>query len=134
MSTLKEHLITKKESRLLAGEYEKSNYVAINAKRPSSKPDSKSYSYDLEVLQEYINLIRDGMEKQGIKNKGIKVTLGKYPDSGFDPRLDPLYHGYQTIFFSAVDLDPSIQKKNATNDDGSEELPDMNFSQLCPPY
>lgn len=134
MSNLKKHLITKREGKSLADEYERINYDAINARRPSSKPDSKFYIYDLEVLQEYINLIRDGMEKIGIKNKGIKVTLGKYPESGFDPRLDPLFNGYQTIFFSAHDLDSSRQNKSADSDESREELPLMNFGQLCPPY
>lgn len=99
MSNLEKHLISKKESKLLALEYEKSNYEAINQKRPADKPDSKVYIYELEVLQDYINLIRDGMEKKGIKSKGIKITLGKYPEHDSDMRLNPLYKGYQTIFF-----------------------------------
>ena len=134
MSSLQKHLITKREGESLANEYEKSNYATINAKRPNAKPDSKTYTYDLEVLQEYINLIRDGMEKKGIKNKGIRITLGKYPDAGFDPRLNPLYNGYQTVFFSPHDMDSSDNNKNAQGDDDGEELPDMNFGQLCPPY
>lgn len=133
MSSLQKHLITKREGESLANEYEKSNYATINAKRPNAKPDSKTYTYDLEVLQEYINLIRDGMEKKGIKNKGIRVTLGKYPDTGFDPRLNPLYKGYQTIFFSAHDMDSPSKNKSVPCDDDGEELPDMNYGQLCPP-
>ena len=39
MSNLEKHLIKNKESAILAEEYEKSNYVAINAKRPTKKPD-----------------------------------------------------------------------------------------------
>ena len=42
MSNLEKHLITREESKLLATEYEKSNYTAINEKRPAKKPDSKS--------------------------------------------------------------------------------------------
>lgn len=134
MSSLQKHLITKKEGESLADEYERSNYAIINAKRPSEKPDSKTFTYDLEILQEYINLIRDGMEKKGIKNKGIRITLGKYPDSGFDPRLNPLYKGYQTVFFSPHDLDSTSRTKSDHADNPGEELPDMNFGQLCPPY
>ena len=134
MSDLKKHLITNREGQSLAAEYEKSNYAVINDKRPSSKPDSKFYTYDLEVLQEYINLIRDGMEKKGIKNKGIRITLGQYPESGFDSRLNPIYKGYQTVFFSAHNLDSNTDTNNEPTDDPGEELPDMNFGQLCPPY
>lgn len=135
MNELKKHLISKKESSLLASEYEKSNYDAINAKRPAKKPDSKTYTYDLEVLQDYINLIREGMEKGGVKNKGIKITLGKYPENSLDPRLNPKYKGYQTIFFSPEDLDHSSKEaKSAMHESEDEELPDLNYGQLCPPY
>lgn len=134
MSNLEKHLITNKESAILAEEYEKSNYVAINAKRPTKKPDSKTYTYDLEVLQEYINLIREGMEKKGIKNKGIKISLGQYPERGFDSRLDPIYNGYQTIFFSAEDLDSPKGKAGSEDGDDPEGLPNLDFGQLCPPY
>ncbi len=135
MSNLEKHLITREESKLLATEYEKSNYTAINEKRPAKKPDSKSYIYDLDVLQDYINLIREGMEKMGIKNKGIRISLGKYPDNVFDPRLDPLYNGYQTIFFSPENMDSSQEKESLRRgDDDTEELPNLNYGQLCPPY
>ena len=134
MSNLEKHLITNKESAILAEEYEKSNYVAINAKRPTKKPDSKTYTYDLEVLQDYINLIREGMEKKGIKNKGIKISLGQYPEGGFDSRLDPIYNGYQTIFFSAEDLDSPKGKAGSEDEDDPEGLPNLDFGQLCPPY
>ncbi|MGA9212199.1 hypothetical protein [Kaistella sp.] len=133
MSELGKHLITKKETDVLATEYEKTNYAAINTKRPATKPDSKYYTYDLEVLQEYINMIREGMEKTGIKNKGIRITLGKYPEDHFDPRLNSAYSGYQTIFFSPEDLDSSKQKISAGTDD-REGLPNLNFGQICPPY
>lgn len=135
MNALEKHLITKKESDQLATEYEKTNYAAINAKRPPEKPDSKYYTYDLEILQEYINMIREGMEKMGIKNKGIRITLGKYPDGQFDPRLNPLYKGYQTIFFSPEDMGAAEDtKENSGKVSAPEELPGLNFGQLCPPY
>lgn len=134
MSKLEKHLITQKESILLAAEYEKSNYESINQKRPINKPDSKYYIYDLDVLQEYITLIRDGMEKKGIKNKGIRITLGKYPEKNFDERLNPLYKGYQTIFFSPENLDFSTESKDVLNKTkGINELPNLNFGQICPP-
>ena len=134
MSTLKKHLITKEESKALSIEYEKSNYAAINAKRPAERPDSKTFSYDLEVLQEYINLIRDGMEKRGITKKGIKITLGKYPEINVDPRLDPIYNGYQTIFFSPEDMDSSKEDESLSRNTEVEDLPNMNYGEIRPPY
>ena len=134
MNTLKKHLISSKEGELLAVEYENSNYAEINSKRAKSKPDSKSYIYELEILQDYINLIRDGMDKIEIKNKGIKISLGKYADSALDSRLNPLYEGYQTIFFSPHDLDSNSRAKSANVVGKVEELPYLNFGQLCPPH
>lgn len=134
MNELEKHLISKEESALLVKEYDKSNYEAINAKRPGKKPDSKSYTYDLEVLQDYINLIRDGMEKMGIKKKGIKINLGKYSENGFDPRLDPVYKGYQTIFFSPENLDSETIAERLSDDSDLEKLPNLDYGQLCPPY
>ena len=135
MSNLEKHLITKKESKLLALAYEKSNYQTINQKRPADKPDSKFYVYELEVLQEYINLIRDGMEKKGIKNKGIKITLGQYPEHDSDSRLNPIYKGFQTIFFSEENLDSSVNGDQALKKgEEGEEFPDLNYGQICPPY
>ena len=133
MSKLDQHLIGSTESKILVDEYDKSNYVAINARIPAEKPDSKTITYDLEILQDYINLIREGMEKMGIKNKGIKVNFGKYPEKEFDPRLNPLYKGYQTIFFSPEDLDSTHKKQNIGKERGPEDLPNLDFGQLCPP-
>ncbi|AZI32147.1 hypothetical protein [Kaistella carnis] len=132
MSNLQKHLITKGESEVLSREYDTSNYAAINKIRPAAKPDSKTYTYELEVLQDYINLIRDGLEKQGVKNKGIKISLGKYPESGFTDRLDPKYKGYQTVFFTAVDLDDKSENESDKKK-GSGGLPGLDFGQLCPP-
>lgn len=133
MSKLDQHLIGSKESNILIEEYEKSNYAAINAGRSPSKPDAKTFTYDLEVLQDYINLIREGMQKLGIKNKGIKVSLGKYPEKEFDARLNPSYKGYQTIFFSPEDLDSNSTKQNSGEAKGVAELPNLDFGQLTPP-
>lgn len=132
MSNLQKHLITKGESEVLSREYDTSNYAAINKIRPAAKPDSKTYTYELEVLQDYINLIRDGLEKEGVKNKGIKISLGKYPESGFTDRLDPKYKGYQTVFFTAVDLDDKSENESDKKK-GSGGLPGLDFGQLCPP-
>lgn len=134
MNELKKQLITSKESELLTIEYDNSNYAAINAKRPNKKPDSKFYIYDLEILQEYINLAREGMEELGIKNKGIRVSLGKYPDEGFGDRLNPLFKGYQTIFFSPENLDLRMEGKGSNDETGLEGIPNLDYGQICPPW
>jgi hypothetical protein len=138
MSDLNKHLIDSVQSNILAQEYETSNYAQINSRRPSSKPDAKTFTYDLEVLQDYINLVREEMELLGIKNKGIKISLGKYPEGDFDKRLNPLFKGYQTIFFSAENLsnaveDNTIGDSTSAKAKGIEDLPILDFGQLCPP-
>lgn len=136
MSNLKNHLIDSKQAEILSKIYEQSNYAEINKKRDSSKPDSKYYTYDLEVLQDYINLIRVEMEKKGIRKKGIRITLGKYPEKSFDARLNPNYLGYQTIFFSPENLEVSISGKamaNTPDSGGVSDLPNLDFGGICPP-
>lgn len=137
MSNLKDHLLTATESKVFAENYELSNYKEINSRRPLDSPDSKMYSVDLNILKEYIALIETEMDKKGIKDKGIKVTMGKYPKKSDDVKIRPEYLGYQTIFFSAVDLGKTeIKSSNmaATIGDDNEEIPDMNYMNITPPY
>ena len=132
MSNLKDHLITAEESAALAGAYTNSNYAEINRLRPAGKPDSKVYRIDLAVLQDYIDLINREMEARGIKEKGIKITLGKYPDKSTDPRLKKEYEGYQMVFFSPADMaEESIPPKMTMGKMG--EIPDLNFMDISPP-
>lgn len=136
MSNLKDHLIDAKQAEILSKEYEASNYAAINRSRTPSNPDSRFYIYDLEVLQDYINLIRTEMEKIGIRKKGIRISLGKYPEKKFDSRLNPDYLGYQTIFFSAENMDVPDSKKAVATMVDSESiagLPNLDFGGICPP-
>ena len=83
-------------------------------------------------MQDFINLIRDDMEKRGIRRKGIRISLGKYPDISFDPRLNPDFLGYQTIFFSGEDMDGV----SATDRVESAPIPDgpvLDFGSFSPP-
>ncbi|MBF8456323.1 hypothetical protein IV494_03930 [Kaistella sp. G5-32] len=139
MSNLEKHLISAQQSSILAEEYAKTNYVEINSRRPASKPDSKMYSIDLDVLQEYLKLISGEMDKRGIKNKGVQVCLGKYPEDLKDPKLNPEYLGYQMIFFSPTDLNrgQSDNRNVIIEMDASanlDDIPDLNYMNITPPY
>lgn len=135
MSNLEKHLMSPDQSIILAEEYLRTNYVEINSRRPASKPDSKTYSIDLEVLKEYLKLIDEEMEKRGITNKGVRVTLGKYPENLKDPKLNPEYLGYQMIFFSPTDLDENQNKSiNKEASPKSDEIPDLNYMNVTPPF
>ena len=61
MSNLDKHLISSERCHILANEYDTSNYVAINSKRPANKPDSREYIFELSVLKDYLNYIEDEM-------------------------------------------------------------------------
>lgn len=138
MSKLENHLINSKECEKLVSEYDQSNYKEINRHRSPQKPDSKTYSIDLEVLQDYLKLISSEMEKKGIKKKGVLISLGKYPEKSSDPKLNPEYLGYQTVFISPVDLNGSANESKESPDEETEDtslaaLPNLNYMNLCPP-
>lgn len=138
MSKLENHLINSKECEKLVSEYDQSNYKEINRHRSPQKPDSKTYSIDLEVLQDYLKLISSEMEKKGIQKKGVQISLGKYPEKSSDPKLNPEYLGYQTVFISPVDLNGSANKsKESTHEEAEDKslaaLPNLNYMNLCPP-
>jgi len=138
MKDLEQHLLSSKQSKVLAETYDRTNYAEINKNRAPEKPDSKMYTVELSILKEYLKLIEDEMEKLGISEKGVRVTLGKYPNKSEDPKLDPKYLGYQTIFFSAVDLSNHAEKNSENTSTNSarstEDIPDMNYMHLTPPW
>lgn len=139
MNDLEKHLMTSKESKILAEAYDKTNYAEINKNRPPGKPDSNMYTIELNILKDYLKLIDEEMEKCGIKNKGVRVTLGKYPENSQDPKLNPKYLGYQTIFFSAVDLDENNEENKSTESEkqclgAPDDIPNMNYMHVTPPW
>ncbi len=134
--SLKDHLIDRKKSEILKNEYLESNYRTINTSRPYDKPDSRMYTFDLDIMQQYLDLIRDEMEKQGIRKKGIRITMAKYPTADFSD-VKPKYAGYQTIVISAADLDAvpeNTEGKQGFVEPASLDIPEMNFSTITPPY
>ena len=138
MSKLENHLINSKECEKLVSEYDQSNYKEINRHRSPQKPDSKTYSIDLEILQDYLKLISSEMEKKGIQKKGVQISLGKYPEKSSDPKLNPEYLGYQTVFISPVDLNGSASKSKESTHEEAEDtslaaLPNLNYMNLSPP-
>lgn len=137
MSNLEKHLIDSIESKKLVEEYDKTIYPEMNKNRPSTKPESKSYNIDLEVLQEYLKMISAEMDKKGIVNKGVKITLGKYPEKSADPKLNPDFLGYQMAFISPLDLTQSAKNIVSSNDFSAskslEDLPNLNYMGISPP-
>lgn len=138
MSKLEKHLISSRECSKLVKNYDETIYREINRSRPPSQPESKIYTLELEVLQDYLKMISEEMDKLGIKNKGVKINLGKYPDSSSDPKLDPDFLGYQMVFISPADLDQKSQTMlDATSQGnlnrGVEDISNLNYMNISPP-
>lgn len=139
MKDLDRHLMSSKESKILVEEYDKTNYAEINSNREPGKPDSKMYTLELHILRANLDMIEIEMEQRGIENKGVRVTMGKYPLKSDDPKVNVNYLGYQTIFFSAVDLDENGKNSSLAKSENQEkgaaaDIPDMNYLHLTPPW
>lgn len=138
MSNLENHLINSKECKKLVDEYERINYKEINRTRLPNKPDSKTYSIDIAILQDYLKMISTEMDKKGVLKKGVKISMGKYPEKSTDPKLNRKYNGYQMVFVSPVDLDESKDQNRERSTKESEfasleEIPNLNYMNICPP-
>lgn len=138
MSNLEKHLINSTECEKLVKDFDETIYREINRGRPVSKPQSKSFTIELEVLQDYLKMISAEMDHQGIEKKGVRINLGKYPDNLKDPHLDPDFLGYQMVFISPEDLgasDGSDRVKVAENSKtkGVAEIPNLNYMNISPP-
>ena len=139
MSNLEKHLMTAQQGKVLADEYAKSIYAEINKGRPANKPDSKIYSLELDVLEDYLKYIRAEMEKRGIAEKGVQITLGKYADVSKDPKLNPEYYGYQMVFIGPIDLsqrncEDNNQTDELCSDANLDDVPNLNYMHLSPPH
>lgn len=138
MSNLEKHLIKPSECEKLVTDYDETIYREINRGRPSSKPQSKTFTIDLDVLQDYLKMISAEMDGLGIKKKGVKINLGRYPDQTKDPRLDPDFLGYQMVFISPADLGNSTGSEVVeTNDEGTNrgvsDISNLNYMNISPP-
>ncbi len=131
MGDLNRHLIGTARQEELRNEYLETNYAFINANRPMEEPDSLDYSFDLDVLQDYLNYVKEKAGELGITNIKIKVEMGKYPNNSTDSKLNPAYKGYQTIYFVAADGNSSPYPGECEN---ISQIEGLNFSSICPPY
>lgn len=142
--SFKEKLITYQQGKILYDNYTNSNYKVINATRPEDMPDSRAYWYSLEDLEGYINYVKTEGAAKGYKNLGIRIYMGEYPENGgFDPRQDPKYNGYQTVYLIPTqnnsETEKSVQKlvqARSEDPDGNEDITDlsgMDLSSLSPP-
>lgn len=130
-------LISHEDAQILFDEYTKTNHEVLTRSR-NGQPDSRWYSFTIEEMEGYIKYVKENAAKQGLKDVGIKIYMGKYPvNHPANKMAKPEFAGYQTIF-----LMPTSKKQNtentrsATSSDESEKIESiqpMNMTNLSPP-
>lgn len=121
---LQNHLISAAMQQELRQEYETKNYAVINAARAEGMPDSLEYSFNLEILEQYLQYVKTNAANNGIEDVTVKICMAQYPEAHPDSRIKQNYRGYQTIFLKAV---------NSETDEDLENTEGFNFSQITPP-
>lgn len=127
MKTFKDYCISIQQQEILKQNYIESNYALINADRPEGDPDSLTFSYDINILLEYLEYVKNETQKKGISKTKIRISLGKYPQQNFDSRLDPDFLNHQTLFFNAVEVEAEGKEKII------QDIDALDFADLCPP-
>ena len=61
----------------------------------------RDFWYSVEELQEYLDFVKERSEAQGVKNPGIRIFLGAYPENHEK-------NGENTLFLSATKEAASI--------------------------
>ena len=127
MGNLNDHLLTDEEEQQLVSTYKEGNYALINANRPENSPDTLECSFELDIVQQFLDYVKSHAEAQGITNVSITVCFGQYPSGYFSPRMKPGNAGHQTVFLRGDDG----TNGSCTPIDG---LSALDYSNICPPY
>jgi len=131
----KKKLITYKEGQVLFDEYSRTNNEILTRSR-NGDPDSRWYWFSVEDMEGYIKYIKENTDKQGLKNVGIRIYMGKYPANHPVNRMaKPEYAGYQTIFLVPTTQTNDPQKRNEMSDENEDvqSIQPMNMTNLAPP-
>ncbi|MFC7347663.1 hypothetical protein ACFQO9_13125 [Chryseobacterium zhengzhouense] len=136
----KSKLITKEEARVLFDEYSRTNNMILTKAR-NGNPDSRWYWFSLEEMESYIQYVKENADKQNLKDVGIRIYLGKYPENHPQNRMaKPEFAGYQTVFLMPTskmtqDSISSRQRRGVITDENQdvENIQPMNMTNLSPP-
>lgn len=139
VSALAQHLISAAQAKVLSDEFTTKNYRVLNVGK--SEPETKEVYYDIEVLQDYINYVKAEAKKKKIKNIGITIAFGQYPNNpNFDSRLKKEYQGKLTVYLKATAKPLSGSGKvgmggysPVENENRFEDINAFDFGQLTPP-
>ena len=108
----------------------------LNENRTGTGDESTQFIYDLETLEAYISFIKKEMSALNVQKKGIRITLGKYPETSEDERINPLYLGRQMAYISAENMDlgeVGEGREKRTLSERIAGIPSLNFGGICPP-
>lgn len=135
----KKKLISYDERKVLFDEYTKTNHMILTKYR-NGEPDSRWYWFSLEEMEGYIRYVKETAKKQGRKNIGIRIYMGKYPVNHPESKMaKPEYAGYQTIFLvptSGMPENDTRKVRSRTTADENTDIQDieaMNMTNLAPP-
>lgn len=125
-SNFRDHLIDEAIINQLTGNYQLKNYVSINAGRLPTKPDSKEFVFDFDVLKDYLDFVKAEAQSKGYSNLKIVIKMGQYPDGAvISPMQKPNTLGYQTVC-----LVPEYQSSGTGS---GAKISGLNYSGLRPP-
>lgn len=139
VSALSQHLITANQAQVLSNEYAQNNYQKVSVGK--NVPETKEVYYDIEVLEDYLKYVKSEAKKNKIKDVGIVIAFGQYPNSNnFDTRLNNAYKGQQTVYLKAA-VKPSLSAGKVgiggyTKEENNAGLSNINafdFGHLTPP-
>lgn len=106
--------ITVDEAKALQKNWKKTRAQEIE--RAQKYEDTREFWYSLDELQEYINYVRAKTDEQGLKNPGIRIYFGAYPQSQEDK-------SYSTVFL--VPTSRSLSENDNIEDESNENNYDI---------
>lgn len=134
-TNFQEKLVTNQQIEELKDNYVKKNYTFINAKRPANLPDANEFAYSLDEIEDYIAYFKAEAAKKGLKNLGLKIVLGQYPeDRIFGKHQNPNTKGYQTICIVPTAENETIQTLEEGTQKSANGISGLDFGTLRPPY
>lgn len=137
----KKKLISYREGRVLYDEYSRTNN-AILTKYRNGEPDSRWYWFSVEDMEGYLKYVKETAKKQHLKNPGIRIYMGKYPENHPKSKMaKPEYAGYQTIFLVPTaqnlkrDNSGTMSRALRSTDENINvrEMEVLNMTNLAPP-
>ena len=118
MSALSDKQISVEKARELQKNWISNQGAAINESMKMT--DVRDFLFDLEELQEYINMVRDKSKEEGILNPGLRIYFGAYGEEG---------ERRATVFLQATKGSDTLTRSNST-EEGDQEANNTDIQPL----